>query len=133
MDVLEFVHVNNEPEGVLAKFGIVIVSPGQTAIFEIEFTDGVGYMVTVKLVDVPLHPFNVGVTVIVLVMSRLVVLGGAVHDVILPVPFATRPIAVFEFVHVKELPVGVLVNAGIFMVVPGHTEIFEMEFAEGVG
>ena len=42
MFVLEFDQLNEAPEGVLVKFGTVMVSPGQTAISVIVLTEGVG-------------------------------------------------------------------------------------------
>ena len=42
MAVLEFIHAKVEPIGLLTKLPIVIVDPGQTAIFVICTTVGVG-------------------------------------------------------------------------------------------
>lgn len=94
---------------------------------------GVGYIVTVKLAGLPVHPFNVGVTVILPVIFEPVPLGGAFHCGIFPVPLAEMPIAVFEFTHEKELPVGLLVKAPGLIVEPGQTEILDTAFVVGVG
>ena len=48
-------------------------------------------------------------------------------------PLAAIPIAVFVFAQVNEEPVGVLVKFPIFIRSPGHTVIFEMLSATGVG
>ncbi len=57
----------------------------------------------VKVVGVPVHPFAVGVTVIVAVIGDVVALV-AVNEGILPDPFVPRPIAVLLFVQVKVVP-----------------------------
>ena len=57
----------------------------------------------VKVVGVPVHPFAVGVTVIVAVIGDVVALV-AVNEGILPEPFAARPIAVLLFVQVNVVP-----------------------------
>ena len=51
----------------------------------------------------PLHPFAVGVIVIVAVIGDVVALV-AVNEGILPEPLAARPMAVLLFVHVKVVP-----------------------------
>ena len=67
---------------------------------------------------------SVGVTVIVPVIFKLVVFAGAVHVIILLVPLAAKPIAVFELVQAIVAPVGVLTKAPILIGEPGHTEMF---------
>ncbi len=57
----------------------------------------------VKVVGVPVHPFAVGVTVIVAVIGDVVALV-AVKEGTLPEPFAARPIAVLLFVQVNVVP-----------------------------
>ena len=94
---------------------------------------GVGYKVTLKVMGVPAHPLRVGVTVIIPTIFAPVLLVGAFHDVILPVPLATRPIAVFEFVHAKVAPVGLLTKLPILMVEPGQTAISVIVLTAGVG
>ena len=58
---------------------------------------------TVNVVGVPVHPFAVGVTVIVEEIGELVALV-AVNEGIFPEPFAARPIDVLLFVHVNVVP-----------------------------
>lgn len=57
--VLVLVHVKEAPEGTLTKLGIVIVSPGHTAIFDIELLVGVGNTLTEKFIGVfPVQPLS---------------------------------------------------------------------------
>ena len=93
---------------------IVLVTSNETAAPEqivagvaLETKTGFGLTVMVQLDGVPMQPLMVGVTVMVAVMGALVALV-AVNEGIFPVPFAPKPIAGFEFVHVKVPPVGVL-------------------------
>ena len=58
---------------------------------------------TVNVVDVPVHPFAVGVTVIVAVIGEVVAFV-AVKEGIFPVPLAARLIAVLLFVQVNVVP-----------------------------
>jgi hypothetical protein len=58
----------------------------------------------VNVVGVPVHPFAVGVTVIVAVIGEVVALI-AVNAGILPEPLAASPIAVLLLVHVNVVPV----------------------------
>ena len=58
---------------------------------------------TVNVVGVPVHPFAVGVTVIVEEIGEVVALV-AVNEGIFPVPLAARPIAVLLFAQVKVVP-----------------------------
>ena len=124
--VFEFVHANVALVGVLTKLSIFIIEPGQTAIFEIVFTVDPGEIVTVKVIGVPEHPLRVGVTVIVPTIFAPVLFAGALHEVILPKPLADIPIAVFELLHAKVAPEGVLTKLPIFIVEPGQTVIFEI-------
>ena len=62
-----------------------------------------GFTVTLNVDGVPVHPFAVGVTVIVAVIGEVVAFV-AVNEGILPVPLAERPIAVLLFVHVNDVP-----------------------------
>jgi hypothetical protein len=57
----------------------------------------------VNVEDVPLHPFAVGVTVIVAVTGDVVALA-AVNVGTSPEPLAASPIAVLLFVHVNVVP-----------------------------
>ena len=67
-------------------------------------TVDVGLTVMVKVVGVPVHPFAVGVTVIVAVIGDVAAFL-AVSEGTLPEPFAARPIAVLLFVQVNVVPV----------------------------
>ena len=60
-------------------------------------------MVIVNVFGVPVHPFAVGVTLIVAVIGKVVALV-AVNEGIFPVPLAVRPIAVVLFVHANVVP-----------------------------
>lgn len=53
----------------------------------------------VKFWDVPVHPLAFGVTLIVAVIGFPLVFFG-INEVIFPVPFAAKPIATLELVHV---------------------------------
>jgi len=66
-------------------------------------TVGVGLTVIVNVDGVPVHPFAVGVTVIVLVIGEVVALV-AVNDGILFEPLAARPIAGLLLIHVNVVP-----------------------------
>lgn len=88
-------------------------------------------MVIVKLTGDPTHPFNVGVTEMVLVIGvepPLVPTKVAMF----PVPLAPSPIPVFEFVHVNVAPAGVLENVP-GETLPPHCEIGVMAFTIGLG
>jgi hypothetical protein len=78
-------------------------APLQCILFAIPPTLGVGLTVTVYVLVVPLHPFAVGVTVIVAVIGDDVALV-AVNVGMSPEPLAARPIAVLLFVHVNVVP-----------------------------
>ena len=65
-----------------------------------------------------------GITEIVPTTFALVMLAGAVHEAIFPLPLATRPMAVLELVHAKVAPVGELTKFPIFIVLPGQSEMF---------
>ena len=66
-------------------------------------TVGRGLIVMVKVIGVPLHPFSVGVTVIVAEMGVEPVLV-AVKEGKLPVPLAPKPIAVLLFAQLNVVP-----------------------------
>ena len=66
-------------------------------------TLGVGLIVYVYVVAVPLHPFALGVTVIVDVTELAVVLI-VLNDEIFPDPEAAKPIDGLEFVQVNVDP-----------------------------
>ena len=102
ISILVFVFVQSKaaPEGTLTKLGIVMVVPGHACIDETAFTVGVGLTVTLKLNACPWHVLSVGVTEIIPVILAFVVLVGAVHGEILPVPAAKSPMIGLEFAHV---------------------------------
>ena len=66
-------------------------------------TVDVGLTVTVKVIGVPVHPFAVGVTVIVAVIGEAVAFV-AVNEGTLPEPLAASPIAMLLFVQVNVVP-----------------------------
>ena len=72
----------------------------------IELTVAVGLTVIVNVEGIPVHPFAVGVTVIVAAIGEVVALV-AVNDGILPEPLAASPILVLLLVHVNVVPVTV--------------------------
>ena len=57
----------------------------------------------INMAGVPVHPFAVGVTVIIALTGEEVAFV-AVNEGILPEPLAVRPIAVLLFAHVKDVP-----------------------------
>ena len=132
--VLEFVHVNVPPAGVVAKADAGIVAPEQTVIFVIGLTIGFGFTVMVNVNGVPGQglPAIVGVTVIVEVMGELVALV-AVNVGKPPVPLATRPIAVLEFVQVYVAPAGVLAKVFAGTAVPEQYVRFGSGLTTGLG
>ena len=69
-------------------------------------TVAVGLTITVNVEGVPVHPFAVGVTVIVAVVGEVVALV-AVNAGMLPEPLAASPILVLLLVHVNVVPVTV--------------------------
>ena len=71
-------------------------------------------------------------TDIVAVIGEIPVLV-ALNEAILPDPLAARPIAVFEFVHVKVPPAGVLTKLVAAMAALLQTVIFEGTVTVGVG
>jgi hypothetical protein len=69
----------------------------------IAFTVAVGFTVTLNVDGIPVHPFAVGITVIVAVIGEVVAFV-AVNEGIFPAPLAARPIAVLLFVQVNVVP-----------------------------
>ena len=69
----------------------------------IELTVAVGLTVIVNVEGVPIHPFAVGVIVIVAVIGEVVALV-AVNAGMLPEPLAASPILVLLLVHVNVVP-----------------------------
>lgn len=72
----------------------------------------------------PWHEFIVGVTVIVAIIG-VIVAFVAVKLGIFPVPLAANPIVVFEFVHTKLAPEGLLTKVVAETVVLLQTLLFE--------
>ena len=68
----------------------------------IELTVAVGLTVTVNVDGVPVHPFAVGVTVIVAVIGDVPVLL-AIYAAIFPVPLVPKP-TLIDDVHEKVVP-----------------------------
>jgi len=66
-------------------------------------------------------------------MSSFVILGGAFHEGILPVPFEVRPILVFELVQAKVALLGILIKFPILICSPGQTEILGIWSIVGIG
>jgi len=60
---------------------------------------GGAFTVTVKVCDIPAHPFADGVTVITPVIDAVLLLVAVKED-IFPVPDAPRPMAVLELTQV---------------------------------
>jgi len=88
--VLLFVHVNVVPLTGPDTLVTGAITPAQYVWLLIELTVGVGLTVIVNVDGVPVHPFAVGVTVIVLVIGNVPVLL-AVYVGIFPVPLVPKP------------------------------------------
>ena len=123
IDELEFVHVKVAPVGLLEKFWVGIISPGQKLRADMLFVIGLGLMVIVNIIDVPWQLLRVGITVIEPVIFEPVVLSGAVQVLMFPNPLDNKPIFVLEFVQVNVAPFGVLTKFPIFIISPGQTVI----------
>jgi hypothetical protein len=132
MEEFEFVHVNVPPAGVLVNAEAATLPPLQTVMFAGTVTVGVGLTVMVYVFGVPGQPATVGVTVIVAVIA-VVPAFVAVNAGVFPDPDAAKPIAVFEFVHAKVPPPGVLVNADAGTAPPLQTVMFAGTVTVGVG
>lgn len=74
----------------------------------VAMASGCGLIFTVKVIALPEHPFKVGTTLIVPLMAESVLLGGAVHGRIFPLPEAARPIAVLVLLQLNVEPAGAL-------------------------
>ena len=62
---------------------------------------------------VPEQLLREGITEIVPVISDPVLLAGAVHEEIFPLPLATSPMFMLELVQANVAPVGALIKFGI--------------------
>ena len=130
--VFELIHEKLALERLLTKLPIVIGVPGHAKISEIKLIVGIGYIVTVKLIGVPIHEYeDEGVTIIVPVIFDNVLFNGAVQVGIFPVPLSGIPISIFELVHVKVEPVGLLTKFPMLICAPEHTAIFVIGFTVG--
>lgn len=117
---LELVQVKVPPAGKLLNELAATVDPAQTVMFAGTVTVGVGFTVIVYDTGVPVQPAAEGVTVTVDVIAEDPVLT-AVNPGVLPEPLAARPMAVFEFVHVKVAPATLLVKEEAATEAPLHT------------
>jgi hypothetical protein len=80
-----------------------VVAPLQYATLLTALTVGVGLTVMVNNSGVPIHPFAVGITVIVAITGAVPALV-AVKDGIFPVPFAASPMDMVLLTHAKVEP-----------------------------
>ena len=86
----------------------------------------------VKLVDDPVQPLDVGVTVIVATSSIVPVFVTA-NDVIVPLPAAARPILIFEFVQLYVVPLTAPLNVTVVVDPLLHTTWLDGVTTVGVG
>ena len=96
------------------------------------FTVAVGFTVMVNTMFVPVHPFAVGVTVIVATVGAVPALV-AVNNGIFPVPLAARPTVGLLFVQTKVVPATGLPIVTTEVVAPLQNAIFPIGFTTGVG
>jgi hypothetical protein len=130
--VLEFVQANVVPGVKLVKLVAAMLPPSQTTMFAGTTTAGVGLIVIVYVEGVPGQPLAVGVTVIVAVIGALPVFVP-LKAAMFPVPFATKPIAVFELVQLNVAPATGLVKFVAAMFTPLQTIMFAGTTTVGVG
>jgi hypothetical protein len=95
-------------------------------------TDGVGLTVMVYVTAEPMQIPIVGTIEIVPVIEDVPEFV-AVNDGVFPVPLATKPIAVFEFVHANVAPAGTLANAEAGTIAPLQNVIFVGGVKTGIG
>lgn len=129
--VFEFVQVTAAVFGVTVNTVCGMVTFSQSTILDTAAIIGVGLIVIVKLTGAPTHEFSVGVTETVPLIGVEPVLVPW-KAVMLPVPLAPSPIAVFVFVQAKVAPFGVLVNAA-GLTDPTHWVMFVGTVTSGVG
>jgi len=86
----------------------------------------------VKVETAPVHPFAVGVMVIVAVIGAFVTFV-AVNEGTFPLPLAIKPIEVLLFVHVKVVPVTGPESVVTGTVTPVQEVLFAMELTVGTG
>jgi len=90
-------------------------------------------MFTVNVIEVPVHPFRTGVTVIVPDIVALVLLAGAVQPGMFPVPDAPSPMAVLLLLQLNVVPERFPEKLKALMAVPGQTETSVTGLTVGVG
>jgi len=132
MAVLELVHENDPPAGVLTKLVAGTEALLQTVMFAGTATVGVGLTVIVYEEGVPTQLLAVGVTVIVAVIV-VVPVFVAVNEAMSPVPLEASPIEVLEFVQENVPPAGVLTKFVAAMVALLQTVISVGTATVGVG
>jgi hypothetical protein len=84
------------------------------------------------VIGVPVHVPSVGVTVITPVIGEAPGLVAVKAGTVV-LPLAPSPMAVFELVHVKLAPAGLLVNVFAGTVAPAKTGIFASGLTVGTG
>ena len=93
---------------------------------------GIGFTIILKTNADPTQVLAVGVTLIKAVSETRDVLT-AVKDAIFPLPLAPNPIAVMELVHVKVVPLTLLLKVMALLMLLLHNEILLMAVTAGVG
>lgn len=116
----------------LVKLKGPALAPAHTVALLTAFTTGNGLTVIVNVLTGPVHPLNVGVTLTTPLIDADPELV-AVKEGVFAVPFAPRPIAVFEFVHANVAPDGVLAKLIAATAVPPHAVTFVTAFTVGPG
>ena len=109
IDVLSFVQLYVVPATSPVKVTAVVEALLHKVSSDGSSTVGVGFTVIVKVSDVPVQEFALGVTSIVAV-SDVVPAFVAVKLAISPVPLAAKPIEVLSFVQLYVVPVTVPLN-----------------------
>lgn len=132
IDASELIHSNVVPGVVLVKFEVGIFIPSQTTVSDGTITFGPGLILIVNETGIPTHPFAAGVTVILAVTGRAVLLI-AIKEGMLPVPLAARPMEGSEFVQVNVVPGVVLVKSATVTVVALQVVIVAGITTIGVG
>jgi hypothetical protein len=120
-----------------APFATIVILPSlelQVVSFTgvAEVITGSGFTVIVYVLGVPVHPFSVGVTVIVAETGEAVLLTAVKLGTLL-LPAAASPIDVFEFVQVYVAPAGRLLKLDDETVAPEHILKLDGTVAEGSG
>jgi hypothetical protein len=132
IDVVLLLHAKVVPVVVLLNVNALWIVPLQSAWFPGTITLGVGFTVIVRFCDIPIHPFAVGLTVIVAVIGAAV-LFVAVKAAILPAPVPASPIDIVLLLHAKVVPVVVLLNVNALWVAPLQSVWLPGTITLGVG